>query len=87
MRSARKPRPGRVTLGAAREEMTYTAGAREGVMADGSAPEDRANFCLGSGLDLSGKCGDNGTQVREEGAGGRGGRHLLGWSWGSWYLA
>ena len=36
-------------------------------------PEDRANFCLGSGVDLSGKHREDRTQAREEEVEGGGG--------------
>lgn len=54
-------------------------------------PEHRANFCLGSGVDLSGKHGDNRTQAEEEeeveGGGGSKRPSTPGFTSGGWYLA
>lgn len=62
MRPARSPRLGQLDCGCS-----------QGGHQDRPVPEDRANFCLGSRVDPSGQCGDNGTQAREEEMKGGGG--------------
>lgn len=66
MRSTEKLRPGQLTLGTARKEKTHIKGEPGSDGRRVSSRRQGTKFHLGSRVDLSGKCGDDWTQAREE---------------------